>query len=209
MTELGNSAASVSASAGAFASEMRSQRPTVSDYNVWCSNVDLPGTLQCQASLDPEKSPYDSRRKFSRRKSPPTSTMVASNHPLATPMAVPYDNSPGQGIELIGTGWSKFFTNPAHNFPMNYDTEYVEDHYPLSGVKIMLESKAGKALMVETKDQGYWLLPPDLSEARLVGLSWRTALDNLRSFPIQFEGLHSIRARADSACSSDEKMDMN
>ena len=207
MNNLGQPFGDISSNMAATATQMLSQRPTASDCNAWLSGIDTPATLPRQSFPDPKNPLYNGRHKFFRHTSPPASTMVATNHPLATPMAVPYNNSPGQGLELVGTAWSKFFSNPTHNFRDNHDTTYIEEHFPLSGVIIALESKTGKSIIVETTNQGYWLLPFDMSEARLIGLSWRTALDNMRSFPIRFEGIETIKATCAPEC--DEKMDMN
>lgn len=98
-----------------------------------------------------------------------------------------------QFTHLLGVGWSRVGEDADVQAAARGWAKYVENHYPLSTARIMLKSKALDACLVETKE-GYYLFQEDLSECRLVGLSWETCLAHLKSSPITFEGMETLKA---------------
>ena len=73
---------------------------------------------------------------------------------------------------------------------------YIENHYPLAGVEIMLKSQGQETFVVRAAEpaEGWWLFKEDLSEGRLISASWEGCLAGLRAVPTIFEGAETISA---------------
>lgn len=96
---------------------------------------------------------------------------------------------------MLGVGWSRVNGDQDVLAAARGCARYIERHYPLSAVKILLKSKALDASLVETKE-GYYLFQEDLNQGRLVSKNWDTCLANLKySSKITFEGLETLYAR--------------
>lgn len=97
---------------------------------------------------------------------------------------------------MLGVGWSRVNGDQDVLAAARGCARYIERHYPLSSVKILLKSNALDASLVETRE-GYYLFQEDLNQGRLVSKNWDTCLANLKnSTDITFEGLETLYARS-------------
>lgn len=94
---------------------------------------------------------------------------------------------------LLGVGWARISDDKDVQAAARGWSKYIENHYPLSGVRIVLRSKGLEANLAETEN-GYFLFKDDLSEGQLVGSDWGTCLANLQRKPIAFQGLETLKA---------------
>ncbi|MCJ1325460.1 hypothetical protein MMC10_002123 [Thelotrema lepadinum] len=74
---------------------------------------------------------------------------------------------------------------------------YIEVHYPLDGVELILKSEGQEAYLVHAAhpQESWWLFKDDLTEGRLVSTNWDGCVAGLRSAPTAFEGATSIMAQ--------------
>ena len=98
---------------------------------------------------------------------------------------------------VLGVGWKEI---PADDSDMQCAVrgwaKYIENHYPLGAVEILLKSEGQEAFVVRALEpqEGWWLFKEDLSEGRLVGSNWEKCLAGLRTVPMMFEGVDTICA---------------
>jgi hypothetical protein len=96
----------------------------------------------------------------------------------------------------LGIGWTRIASeDPDIQAAARGWARYLENHYPVHvhGAEILLKSKGLNAYLVGCQE-GFYLFNEDLLEGRLVGRSWDSCLNNLRSHPISFEGEVVLRA---------------
>lgn len=98
-----------------------------------------------------------------------------------------------QFTHLLGVGWARISEDKDVQAAARGWSRYIENHYPLSGVRIVLRSKGLEANLAET-EHGYFLFKDDLSEGKLVGSDWETCLANLQRKPMTFQGLETLKA---------------
>ena len=98
-----------------------------------------------------------------------------------------------QFTHLLGVGWARISEDKDVQAAARGWSRYIENHYPLSGVRIVLRSKGLEANLAET-EHGYFLFKDDLSEGKLVGSDWETCLANLQRKPMAFQGLETLKA---------------
>jgi len=104
-------------------------------------------------------------------------------------------------------GWEKYINNhfsrclqSAHILLKNRSMNaYLVTARPIMGSTTTLpEDGASSSLRTTSGDvikaTHFYLFTEDLSEARLVGLTWDNCLQNLRSAPIAFEGINVLKA---------------
>ena len=67
---------------------------------------------------------------------------------------------------------------------------YIEVHYPLDDVEILLKSEGQEAYLVRAAlpQESWWLFKEDLTEGRLISTAWEGTVAGLRAMPIAFEG---------------------
>ncbi|SLM34256.1 hypothetical protein LPUS_02994 [Lasallia pustulata] len=94
---------------------------------------------------------------------------------------------------LLGVGWSRVGVDNDVRAAARGWAKYIENHYPVTGAEILLQSKGLDACLVGAQ-QGYFLFKEDLSEGRLVGSNWEICLANLQSIPMAFEGAETLQA---------------
>lgn len=136
-------------------------------------------------------------RKARRREYPSSNELQNSRWEDATvsPKSCPVGPVIDNITIMLGVGWSRVNGDQDVLAAARGCARYIERHYPLSAVKIMLKSKALDASLVETRE-GYYLFQEDLNQGRLVSKNWDTCLANLRfSSEITFEGLETLYAR--------------
>lgn len=152
--------------------------------------IELPGPL---ASNQQDAAPRR-RRKFQRRN--------VSSGSDAKGICLKVSNSPMSGssepavdhfTHLLGVGWARISDDKDVQAAARGWSRYIENHYPLSMVRIVLRSKGLEANLAET-EAGYFLFKDDLSEGQLVGSDWESCLANLQRKPIAFQGSGTLKA---------------
>ncbi len=139
------------------------------------------------------------RRKFQRRNistgSDAKGTSLKVSHTIMSGSVEPAID---HFTHLLGVGWARIGADQDVQAAARGWSKYIENHYPLSMVSIVLRSKSLEANLAETKD-GYFLFKDDLSEGRLVGSDWETCLANLKRTPIVFQGSDTLKAARTTA----------
>ena len=98
-----------------------------------------------------------------------------------------------QFTHILGVGWARVSDDIDIQAAVRGWARYIENHYPVSLVKLVLKSKGLEAYLAETKN-GYFLFSEDLSKGRLVGSCWETCLANLQQSPIVYESMEVLKA---------------
>lgn len=93
----------------------------------------------------------------------------------------------------LGIGWSRISDDAHIQAAARGWSRFIENRYPLSEVRIRLESKGLQSYLVEAAE-GYFLFSEDLRQGRLVSTNADRALENLRSAPPIFDGPETLRA---------------
>lgn len=96
----------------------------------------------------------------------------------------------------LGIGWRKLSDEEHIQAAARGWAKYIENHYPLTGVQIRLESKGLQSYLVECL-QGYFLFSEDLHQARLVSRDIEQTFRNLQQTPPTFEGADALLASED------------
>lgn len=128
--------------------------------------------------------------KFPSRRSSPTreatNPMTASSDSLAQPIV---DNF----TVHLGIGWSRISEDGHIQAAARGWARYIENHYPVTNAKILLESRGLQSYLVEASE-GYFLFAENLRQGRLVSATPEGALQNLKTSPPVFEGLSTMDA---------------
>jgi len=130
----------------------------------------------------------DEQLSSSRRSSP-------SRGGISNPMTASSD-SIGQPIVddftlHLGIGWSRIsdsIMQAARGW-----ARYIENHYPVTNAKILLESRGLQSYLVECTE-GYFLFAENLRQGRLVSTTADRALENLKTSPPIFDGPETMQA---------------
>ena len=139
------------------------------------------------------------RRKYQRRNMSSGSDAKGICRKISnSPMNGTSEPAVDQFTRLLGVGWARISDDKDVQAAARGWSRYIENHYPLSKVSIMLRSKGLEANLAETKD-GYFLFKDDLSEGQLVGSDWESCLANLQRKPIAFQGLETLKAAKNPA----------
>ena len=94
---------------------------------------------------------------------------------------------------LLGVGWARVSTDPDIQAAARGYAKYIENHYPLNTVAVVLKSRGLDAYLVQEAG-GFYLFKEDLSEGQLVGSDWEKCLSNLQRAPMVFEGVETLKA---------------
>lgn len=137
-------------------------------------------------------------QKCRRRGSPQLITdALTTNLPKTTTEQPTID----QFTYLLGIGWTRIASDTDVQKATRGWARYIENHYPLHAVEILLTSKALEdAVLVFARDgsmvaqQGFFLFREDLSEGRLVAYDWETCVSRLQASPLLFEGAEELKA---------------
>jgi hypothetical protein len=129
------------------------------------------------------------------------SSVVGMQQPIGVSSTLPADNLSPPVVDdftlHLGIGWRKISEDEHIQAAARGWAKFIENHYPLSSVRIVLESKGLQSYLVEAV-QGYFLLSENLKQARLVSTAATTALTNLKSSPPIFDGIDVLIAAESS-----------
>lgn len=96
----------------------------------------------------------------------------------------------------LGIGWTKMDSeDEAMRAAARGWARYLDNHYSryIHGAQIILRSSGLSAYLVGCQE-GFFLFGENLLEGKLVGRTWETCLQNLKSQPMAFEGEEVLRA---------------
>lgn len=140
--------------------------------------------------LDMTTPPTHSQERFPSRRSSPTreaiNPMASSSDSLAQPIVDDFTLH-------LGIGWSRISDNGHIQAAARGWARYIENHYPVSNVKILLESRGLQSYLVEA-NEGFFLFAENLRQGRLVSVTPEGALNNLKVSPPVFDGLNTMDA---------------
>ncbi|KAJ4306649.1 hypothetical protein N0V88_000013 [Collariella sp. IMI 366227] len=125
----------------------------------------------------------------SRRSSPTreaSNPMTASSDSLAQPIVDDFTLH-------LGIGWSRISDSEHIQAAARGWARYIENHYPVTNAKILLESRGLQSYLVEATE-GYFLFAENLRQGRLVSTTADGALNNLKISPPVFDGLETMTA---------------
>lgn len=93
----------------------------------------------------------------------------------------------------LGIGWGRLSEDEHIQAAARGWARYIENHYPVTEPKILLEGKGLESYLVEAQE-GFFLFGNDLRQGRLVSSDAQRTLTNLKSNPPVFDGDHVIIA---------------
>jgi hypothetical protein len=97
----------------------------------------------------------------------------------------------------LGIGWSRISDDEDIQAAARGWAKFIENHYPLSGVHIRLQSKGLASYLVEARE-GWFLFGEDLKEGRLVSASLDRTFENLKTTPPVFDSEEILVAAVDT-----------
>ena len=162
--------------------------------------VESGSTAEAEASCIGAKEELESlpRQKYRRRGSPKLTTDALAN---TLPKSTIQEPIIDQFTHLLGIGWTRIASDTDVQKATRGWARYIENHYPLHDVEILLTSKALEdAVLVFARDssmvaqEGFFLFREDLSEGRLVAYDWETCVGRLQASPMLFEGDEELKA---------------
>jgi hypothetical protein len=108
----------------------------------------------------------------------------------------PCSASPGTGpseptvddfTRHLGIGWSLISADPDIQAAARGWSRYIDNHFPITDVKIRLQSRGLASYLVEA-NEGFFLFGEDLKQGRLVSTSLERTWENLRGPVPAFDG---------------------
>lgn len=126
----------------------------------------------------------------------------SNNTSLPTPGPSPTNDTPSKGPSQpvvddftmhLGIGWAQLSMEEHIQAAVRGWQRYIENHFPVTDVKIRLQSRGLNAYLVEARE-GFFLFAEDLREGRLVSRNAYCALQNLKSTPPVFDGSENMTA---------------
>ncbi|KAI1499819.1 hypothetical protein F5X99DRAFT_419704 [Biscogniauxia marginata] len=93
----------------------------------------------------------------------------------------------------LGIGWRRISEDEHIQAAARGWARYIENHFPVTNVRIQLESKGLQSYLVEASE-GFFLFAEDLRHGQLVSKDANQALANLRTSPPIFEGVEVMSA---------------
>ncbi|CAK7211628.1 hypothetical protein SEUCBS140593_001235 [Sporothrix eucalyptigena] len=121
---------------------------------------------------------------------------------LGEPSPLTPDGSSSAGISQpviddftfhLGIGWNRLSEDEHIQAAARGWARYIENHYPVTAPKILLESKGLESYLVEARE-GYFLFAENLRQGRLVSSDPQRALANLKTTPPAFDSEHTMTA---------------
>lgn len=107
----------------------------------------------------------------------------------------------------LGIGWSRISEDEHIQAAARGWARYIENHFPVTNVRIQLESKGLQSYLVES-EEGFFLFAEDLRQGQLVSKDLNQAFANLKTSPPVFEG-SEVMSAAVSPKPVDVEMDMS
>ncbi|KAF4977532.1 hypothetical protein FZEAL_5966 [Fusarium zealandicum] len=103
----------------------------------------------------------------------------------------------------LGIGWRKISDDEHIQAASRGWARFIENHFPVSNARILLESKGLQSYLVEA-NEGFFLFAENLRQGQLVSQTAEGALQNLQCSPPTFDGMETLSAaespRPSSVC---------
>lgn len=93
----------------------------------------------------------------------------------------------------LGIGWSRISEDEHIQAAARGWARYIENHYPVTNVRIQLESKGLQSYLVEA-NEGFFLFADNLRQGQFVSKDANQTLANLKVSPPVFEGVDVMSA---------------
>ncbi|EGU83577.1 hypothetical protein FOQG_05144 [Fusarium oxysporum f. sp. raphani 54005] len=93
----------------------------------------------------------------------------------------------------LGIGWRRISEEEHIQAAARGWARYIENHFPVSNARILLESNGLQSYLVET-NEGFFLFAENLRQGQLVSQTAEGALRNLRCSPPIFDGMEVLSA---------------
>jgi hypothetical protein len=131
------------------------------------------------------------------------------NHRTLNPGTSSSPFSPGEPLvddatRLLGISWQQVSSDNDMAAAVRGWTKFIDNQYSshLQDSRIFMKNRALNAYLVSARPKGaglpasaaLYLFTEDLSQAQLVGSTWESTLQNLRTVPITFEGTEILHA---------------
>lgn len=173
--------------------------PTANQSKAWFGNpadteIEAAPEAAVPQAVDQGETLAEPSRKVRRRDRSSSRELMTVNTSESDglPKSCPEDPPIDESTYLLGIGWALIGEDRDVQAAARGCARYIENHYPFSTAKIILQSKGLEAVLVET-NEGYHLFNEDLSEGKLVSVTWQTCLANLQRSPVIFEGVTTLK----------------
>ena len=133
------------------------------------------------------------KRKLQRRDLSSRAGITMAANPTESPKSTVADPTIDQYTHLLGIGWTYVGEDSELAAMARGFGRYIDNHYPLSNVEILLSSKSLESYLVKSS-QGYYLFNEDLTSGQLVARTWEDTLANLQCSPVKFLGAQRLCA---------------
>ncbi|EMR64204.1 hypothetical protein UCREL1_8851 [Eutypa lata UCREL1] len=87
----------------------------------------------------------------------------------------------------LGIGWNRISNNDHIQAAARGWAKYIENHFPITNVRIQLESKGLQSYLVEASE-GYFLFAENLRQGQFISRDLNQTFSNLKANPPVFEG---------------------
>ncbi|KAI9703082.1 MAG: hypothetical protein M1820_005954 [Bogoriella megaspora] len=107
----------------------------------------------------------------------------------ATMKGTPAEPTVDDATHALGIGWMVVRNNPTLEITSKAYAKFIENHYPLSSVEILLHSKSMPAYLVSANREGqigFYLFEEDLKRGQLLAFDFNHAVKCLQTRPIAF-----------------------
>ncbi|KAK2071600.1 hypothetical protein P8C59_006009 [Phyllachora maydis] len=109
----------------------------------------------------------------------------------------------------LGIGWNRISDDSHIQAAARGWARYIENHFPVTQVKMRLESRGLQSYLVEA-NEGYFLFAEDLRQGRLVSKDAERAMHNLKASPVVFDSVDTMDALETATMpSANADVDMN
>ena len=92
---------------------------------------------------------------------------------------------------LLGIGWSAPGRNPAAVASMRGLHRFIENNYPLTGVKIVAQNRKDLVHLIQAVE-GWYLFTDDLRGGQRLAGTKEQAIRNVKQSPVKFEGVPMV-----------------
>lgn len=133
------------------------------------------------------------KRKVQRRDISSNAHVTMPTHANVSPKAEVADPTIDQYTHLLGIGWTHVGEGSERDAMARGFGKYIDNHYPLTDLEVLLESKSLESYLVKSSE-GYYLFTEDLSSGQLVARTWEDTLANLQCSPVRFSWAQSLFA---------------
>lgn len=125
------------------------------------------------------------KRKMQRRDTSSNADVTMPAHANGSPKAKVADPTIDQYTHLLGIGWTHVGEGSDRDAMARGFGRYIDNHYPLTDLEVLLESKSLESFLVKSSE-GYYLFTEDLLSGQLVARTWEDTLANLQCSPVRF-----------------------